>query len=186
MSAKKRGHNQAETPFDAQTVAAISRDIPGLLAKEGYFDIKSKTPEAKLENNLSRVDMFHHEPLQETVSHTQSEAQKRLVVPQPIPRGNRLHLLYTVAGFSLIILSIWIFNTRSTVSGLWSDTVTKHEIIDKGAADFNSLLETINNNDKIVREKLDTIDANSPIDPITQMTLEAAVKEAVQPKPTIK
>lgn len=190
MSAKKRGHTQAETPFDAQTVAAITREIPGLLAKEGYFDRKPKNSEpspaqvVKKEPAKIHTDMFSHAyeaaPFQEEVK---TEAQMRTSVPEPVPRGNRLKLLYAVLGFGLTILSIWIFNVRSTVSGLWADATTNHQILDQGAADFNTVLETIKNNDKIVREKLEQGDANNPVDPFTQAAVEEALKEAVQPKP---
>ncbi|MBP7992261.1 MAG: hypothetical protein KAZ30_01240 [Candidatus Magasanikbacteria bacterium] len=187
MPAKKRGHIHTETPFDAQTVAAITRDIPGLLAKEGYFDHKPRTVDPAQVKAVQKqvkeihTDMFSHAYEDVQISETKTEAELR-TVPKPVPRGNRLKLLYIVMGFTVAIVSIWIFNARSLVSGLWSNTATENEILDQGAADFNSVLETIKNNDRIVREKLEAGDAADPVDPFTQAQVEEALREAVQPK----
>lgn len=183
MSAKKRGQSQAHTPFDTKAVAAMTRDLPTFLQKEGYFNIRPKTDEIKkpvveVEKQI-QADMFDHELIQNDQPESKAVHKiKPLTIPQPVNRGNRLHLLYAVMGFGLIILSIWVFNARNTVSGLWANATTQHELLDKSTADFNSVLETIKNNDRIVREKLNV---NASLDPITEAQVQAALQEAIKP-----
>ncbi len=187
MSAKKRGQSHADTPFDAKAVAAMTRDLPAFLQKEGYFNIQPKTTDSQKQSIIKemsveaeiRTDMFDHALIKTTQPEVKAEVKiKPLTIPQPINRGNRLHLLYAVVGFGLAILSIWVFNTRNTVSGLWANATSQHEIIDQGTADFNSVLETIKNNDRIVREKLDQ---NKSLDPFTEAQVQAALQEAIKP-----
>lgn len=169
MPAKKRGQNSGDTPFDPQTVAAITRDIPGLLAKAGYFSPKTQTSNAQSE-------MFdHHVPDNLPTSIPEK------TIPTPVPRGDRHKMIYAVIGFSLLIGIIWFFNVRNTITNAWDNPVDP-TLINQGANDFNTALETIKNNDRIVREKLEQ---NASLDPTTQAQLEQAIKEAVQPKPNL-
>ena len=190
MSAKKRGHIHAETPFDPQTVAAITKEIPSLLAREGYFDALRKEPVKKVRSMtteqtpaVERMEMFAHAPLMHEEHHFPAPDLTVEKIHTAVPRGNRLKLLYSVIAFALVIFSIWIFNVRSTMAELWSDTKNNHTILDQGAQDFNSVLETLKENDRIVREKLKDPEPQ-PLDPATAAQVEAALKEAVQPKPT--
>ncbi len=190
MSAKKRGHSQADTPFDTKAVAAMTKNLPAFLQKEGYFTMQSNTsedqnPSTNRAQTEIRADMFDHALIENREPEIKAEIKsKPLTVPEPIYRGNRLHLLFTVVGFGLVILSIWIFNARSTVSGLWADTTTKNEILNQSTTDFNSVLETIKNNDRIVREKLDAND--TALDPFTEAQVQAALQEAIKPGASTK
>lgn len=179
MPAKKRGQSQAHAPFDTKAVAAMTRDLPTFLQKEGYFNVQTKTEELKKPTTETEIvaDMFDHDLIEhENPEVSVEQVVKQRTVPPPIHRGNRLHLLYSVVVFGLLILSIWVFNARNMVSGLWADATSKHELLDKSTADFNSVLETIKNNDRIVREKLNE---NTSLDPFTEAQVQAALQEAI-------
>lgn len=171
MSAKKRGQNPASTPFDPQTVAAITRDIPGLLAKAGYFNSQTTKP-------VIKTEMFDHSVITtDRQERPARETNQPKTIPEPVPRGDRLKLVYAVVGFGALVAAIWIFNVRNTISTAWENPIDR-TLVDQSTEDFNTVLETIKNNDRMVREKLNQ---NASLDPITQNQLEQAIKEAVQP-----
>lgn len=186
MPAKKRGQFQAHTPFDTKAVAAMTRDLPNFLQKEGYFKVQPKVEgvEKSASEKEIKADMFDHDLIQNSQPEIKAvDKIKPTTIPQPVNRGNRLNLLYAVVSFGLVILSIWIFNARNTVSGLWANATSQNELLDKGTADFNSVLETIKNNDRIVREKLNE---NKSLDPFTEAQVQAALQEAIKPGTPLK
>ena len=66
MSAKKRGQFQAHTPFDTKAVAAMTRDLPNFLQKEGYFKVQPKVEgvEKSAPEKEIKADMFDHDLIQ--------------------------------------------------------------------------------------------------------------------------
>lgn len=177
--AKKR-HN--ESPFKPELVAAITKDLPAFLAKEGYF----KPSEPKVE---PPKPVFRPLPLPKLEPQPEIRAAER-TLPPPIPRGNRRALWYAVGLVMLSILGIWGFNLHTLINSTWGSESSR-ALVDQSKNDWNSILETIRQNDKIMQKKLD--EPRTPaVEPVVNSTSQTELNTALnnlaetikaQPKP---
>lgn len=138
-----------ESPFNPELVAAITKGLPAILAKEGYF--KNSTPEEK-PNSTTEPEPIQSGTTQKNRIRPLPKQEQR-TLPTPVPRGNTNVLWYSVAIFGLAIIAIWGFNMRSIVNSVWSEK-TGQEIVSQSKDDFSAILETIKKNDKIAKEQI--------------------------------
>ncbi len=132
-----------ESPFNPELVAAITKELPAFLAKEGY--LKESTEEKVAEAPVVREV--------ETVRAPESSRTLAPLVHSPVPRGNTKMMWYAVGIFAVAIVAIWGFNLKSIITNVWSER-DGQELITQGQDDFKSILETIKENDKIAKEKV--------------------------------
>lgn len=155
MAQKKRRKFHNESPFTAEEVAAITKELPHVLVKEGY--LKAQEPKKNLEPKSAEKIA---EPIPVPITVTRA--------PKIVPRGDRRALWYTVFFFSLFIFSIWLFNARTIMSDIWG-THSSQALVDQSKDDLGSILETIKQNDKIFQDRLNESDK-----------AKAAVEEALK------
>ena len=148
MSTKKRRKTHNQSPFSAEIVAAMTKELPNVLIKEGYFRAEEKKPE----NTESKItpEKSYTKPQTMPVAVPITEPKN---LHQIIPRGDRKALWYTVIFFSIFIFGIWLFNTKTVINTIWGEH-SSQALINQGKNDLNSILETVKQNDKIFQKKL--------------------------------
>jgi hypothetical protein len=164
MSVKKRRKSTSSSPFTPEMAAAITKELPGVLIKEGYLKREQHTEQAP-QNKPASISQPVMIPV---ITHT------------AVPRGNRRALWYAVGIFSIFIFVIWMINAKNVVETIWSSH-TGAALIDKSKNDLSTILETIQQNDKIFQDKFDQAAAVSPTNSPTTTSpeIEAAIKSAL-------
>ncbi len=161
---KKR---QRESPFKPELMAAMSRELPGILAKEGYFKKTNEIPqpEAPIQEPPAIRPIKRNQLPLATVEFISPPNHAH--IPEPIPRGNLRALWYAVVAVGVLIVGIWAFNLRTVVGSVWAER-DGATIVNQGKNDLQSILETIKQNDKIAQERLR--EANQPVTPVSPPT----------------
>ncbi|OGH64073.1 MAG: hypothetical protein A2821_00985 [Candidatus Magasanikbacteria bacterium RIFCSPHIGHO2_01_FULL_41_23] len=171
MSTKKRRKTHNQSPFSAEIVAAMTKELPNVLIKEGYFRAEEKKPE----NTESKItpEKSYTKPQTMPVAVPITEPKN---LHQIIPRGDRKALWYTVIFFSIFIFGIWLFNTKTVINTIWGEH-SSQALINQGKNDLNSILETVKQNDKIFQKKLnDSSKIKSPIKTENSVNVEDSTK----------
>lgn len=148
-----------ESPFKPELMAAISKELPGILAKEGYF---KKAPVETVKAPVITAPEIR--PIKRNQPAVVAEFIPPISkgIPDPVPRGNLRALWYGVGAIGLLILGIWAFNLRTIVSTVWAER-DGADLVDRGKDDLKSILETIKQNDKIAQDRLREASIKIPI-----------------------